>query len=179
MGNVSVYCMWNFGGLLCAFVLIRGLYNTCPTSAQTSASKILSDRGLPMLLDMMRVRDFDVQYSCTRALLHLIRHNGEVTFQADVTGGRRIRWLSTETGRYGCSSIHDGIAAPGRSTMSAARANSPVCSRVVTTRGAQSSHTFLKRDVATRTCLALACQPTHPWHTLRCSYQTVLRCQFC
>lgn len=31
-----------------------------------------------MILDMLRVRDFDVQYACTRALLHLIRHNGEV-----------------------------------------------------------------------------------------------------
>lgn len=31
-----------------------------------------------MILDMLRVRDFDVQYACARALLHLIRHNGEV-----------------------------------------------------------------------------------------------------
>ncbi|CAM9992820.1 unnamed protein product, partial [Ectocarpus sp. 12 AP-2014] len=43
----------------------------------TSAASILSERGLPLVLDMLRVRDFDVQYSCTRALLHLIRHNGE------------------------------------------------------------------------------------------------------
>lgn len=45
---------------------------------QTSAASILSNRGLPMILDMLRVRDFDVQYWCTRALLNLIRHNGEV-----------------------------------------------------------------------------------------------------
>ena len=35
-----------------------------------------------MILDMLRVRDFDVQYACTRALLHLIRHNGEVGWSA-------------------------------------------------------------------------------------------------
>lgn len=49
---------------------------------QTSAASILSERGLPMILDMLRVRDFDVQYACTRALLHLIRHNGEVGWNA-------------------------------------------------------------------------------------------------
>lgn len=49
---------------------------------QTSAANILSERGLPMILDMLRVRDFDVQYACTRALLHLIRHNGEVGWNA-------------------------------------------------------------------------------------------------
>lgn len=35
-----------------------------------------------MILDMLRVRDFGVQYACTRALLHLIRHNGEVDWDA-------------------------------------------------------------------------------------------------
>ncbi|CAN0153209.1 unnamed protein product, partial [Pylaiella littoralis] len=44
---------------------------------KTSAASILSARGLPMILEMLRVRDFDVQYSCIRALLHLIRHDGE------------------------------------------------------------------------------------------------------
>lgn len=41
-----------------------------------------------MILDMMRVRDFDVQYACTQALLHLIRHNGEVNiWPHEVSGG--------------------------------------------------------------------------------------------
>lgn len=43
-----------------------------------SAATILSEGGLRMLLNMLRVRDFNVQYSCTRALLHLIRHSGQV-----------------------------------------------------------------------------------------------------
>lgn len=49
---------------------------------QTSAANILSQNGLPMILDMLRVRDFDVQYACTRALFHLIRHSGEVGWDA-------------------------------------------------------------------------------------------------
>ncbi|CAM9652718.1 unnamed protein product [Ascophyllum nodosum] len=42
-----------------------------------SAVKIMSEGGLPMLLDMLRVRDYGVQHSCIQVLLHLIRHNGE------------------------------------------------------------------------------------------------------
>ena len=48
-------------------------------SRQMSAVKIMSEGGLPMLLDMLRVRDYGVQHSCIQVLLHLIRHNGEVS----------------------------------------------------------------------------------------------------
>ncbi|CAM9151927.1 unnamed protein product [Laminaria digitata] len=54
----------------------------------TSAASILSGGGLSMILDMLRIRDFDVQYSCTRALLHLIRHNGEHFSKAMGEGDR-------------------------------------------------------------------------------------------
>eukprot|EP00752_Nemacystus_decipiens_P010771 g9583.t2 len=60
---------------------------------KTSAANILSERGLPMILDMLRVRDFDVQYACTRALLHLIRHNGEHFSESMSEGDRRATIL--------------------------------------------------------------------------------------
>ncbi|CAM9253029.1 unnamed protein product [Discosporangium mesarthrocarpum] len=44
---------------------------------QVSALKILEEGGLPMLLNMLRVRDFPVQFSTVRVLLHIIRHCGQ------------------------------------------------------------------------------------------------------